>query len=479
MKAKRGRLPATALDDDSLIIQWDNFVHKLEEEFGAETITRWIKPLRFLGNEKGKAAFEAADSFQALWFEEHIRPRIQDFIDPNTSKEISVIVKVKGQGKKPKPNTTTLPQYGKEPFTLAFEELDSTCTFEHFIPTPENEIVLRLLDETCTTITQKKIASLSSLTSTPASLIDIPNPIYLYGPSGCGKTHLMMAIAHRLRRCNVKVIWARAERFTDHVIRSIRAGEMSSFRSLWRTTDVLIIDDIQHLARKVATQEEFFHTFNTLHLAGKQIILTSNCLPSQLQHIEPRLVSRFEWGIALPCVPLSKKLIHNLIEQKATLIQFPLSPRITDFLVESFGANPKSCLKALHALALRLQLGRTPKTTPPISAIRDILADLIEEESKNAINSDKVIAAVCQIYGITSTDILGKAQSREYTLPRQIAIYLTRKHVKLPYMKIGELFKRDHSTVMSAIKQIEKQISERQSDVGSMIASVEIKLSEK
>lgn len=472
--AKR-RLPATILSHESILYLWDEFIHRLEKEFGADTLNRWVRPLQFLGIEKGKVLFEANDSFQALWFEEHIRHMLPSFVDPESSSPIPVVLKVKGQAKKKK----VIVEPEKESFGLDFEELDPTCTFEQYITTPENEIVTRLLDEMCTVITQRKLQSLSPITGKIAQHSDIPNPIYIYGPSGSGKTHLMMSIAHRLRRCSVNVIWARAERFTDHVIRSIRAGEMSHFRSLWRTTDVLIIDDIQHLARKIATQEEFFHTFNTLHLAGKQIILTSNCSPRQLQHIEPRLVSRFEWGIVLPCEPLPKRQLHTLIEQKAKLLQFQISPRISDFLIEVFGSNPKSCLKALHALALRLQIGRVHKTMPPLATIRDLLADLIEEESRHAMTGDKIIAAVSELYGITSADIIGKSQLKEYTLPRQIAIYLTRKHLKLPYMKIGDTFKRDHSTIMSAIKQIEKQISDHHSDVGSMIASIEIRLTEK
>ncbi len=478
---KKSRTPQTLLSDESILHLWEGFVDHLENEFGHETIDRWVKPLKSLGSEKGKLYFEAADSFQALWFEEHIRPHVKDFVDPNTTFPIPVLIKVRGQNKKKKKPEDPHSFASKEPFGLNFEELDPTCTFEHFITTQENEVVNRLLDEMCGMITQKKMRSISPLAGNSFNTCDIPNPIYLYGPSGSGKTHLLMAIAHRLRRCSVNVIWARSELFTEHVIRSIRASEMSHFRALWRTTDVLLIDDIQHLARKAATQEEFFHTFNTLHLSGKQIVITSNCLPQQLQYIEPRLVSRFEWGIALPCIPLAKKQLSHLIEQKSHLIQFPITPRIIDFLIETFGSNPKSCLKALHALALRLQVGTGPKSQkviPPVSMIRDILADLIEEEQRNAMTGEKVIAAVSEIYGITPSDIIGKAQVREYVLPRQIAIYLTRKHTKLPYMKIGEIFRRDHSTIMSSIKQIEKQISERQSDVGSMIASIEIRLTE-
>lgn len=461
---------------------WQQFVVQLESEFGSSTIDRWVRTLAIVDATPTKLSLEAQDSFQALWFEEHIRPRLFQLIDQQSSEKIQVQLRVKGVKPTKKKRLEKKPTDFRESFTLPFEELDPTTLFEQFIAADDNEIIMKLLDELCQAQTRKKLQSLDALASSTISIPTVPNPIFLYGPSGSGKTHLLMAIAHRLRRSGINALYARAELFTEHVIRSIRAGEMSIFRSLWRKADILLFDDIQSLAKKSATQEEFFHTFNSLHLAGKQIVITSNCLPLQLQHIEPRLVSRFEWGIVLPCAVVSKKQLSHLLEQKAHLLQFTLTPRITEFLIETFGTNPKSCVKALQALILRLQTTtpqRLAKVIPPLSSIRDILADLIEEEKQHALTGDKVIAAVAEVYGITPKDIIGKSQTREFVVPRQIAMFLTRKLLKLPYMKIGEFLQRDHSTVMSAIRHIEKQISSPQSDVGSMIASIEIRLSER
>lgn len=461
---------------------WRQFVQQLESEFGSATVDRWVNTLYLVEATNSKLLIEAQDSFQALWFEEHIRPRLFQLVDSSSQSPLQVQLRVKGAKPAKKKKIEKKPLEVANTFNLPFEDIDPTALFEQFIASEENEIILKLLNELCQVQTQKKLQALAALASTHQSLPAVPNPIFLYGPSGSGKTHLLMAIAHRLRRSGINALYARAELFTEHVIRSIRAGEMSAFRSLWRKADVLLFDDIQSLAKKAATQEEFFHTFNSLHLAGKQIVITSNCLPLQLQHIEPRLVSRFEWGIVLPCVLVSKKQLSHLLEQKAHLLQFPLTPRITEFLIETFGTNPKSCVKALQALVLRLQTTSSQKSLkliPPLSSIKDILADLIEEEKQHALTGDKVIMTVAEVYGITPKDIIGKSQTKEFVVPRQIAMFLARKLLKLPYMKIGELLQRDHSTVMSAIRHIEKQISAPQSDVGSMIASIEIRLAER
>ena len=287
------------------------------------------------------------------------------------------------------------------------------------------------------------------------------NPIYLYGPTGCGKTHLMMSLTQTFRARGLKCIYARAELFTDHVVTAIRAGEMSTFRQAYRNADILIVDDVHVFSRKGATQEEFFHTFNTLHLEGKQIILAANCSPQDLYLIEPRLVSRFEWGIVLPLKPLSMEELKRMLLAKSQALQFFLPPRVVDFLLETFVSNPKALIKAFEALVLRLHLDshHTIQNLTVIGA-KTLLSDLLIEEQKSALTSSKIIQAVADHYGIRTDDILGKSQTRECALPRQLAMHFCREKLKMPFMKIGDLFSRDHSTVMSSVKFIQKSVEE-------------------
>jgi chromosomal replication initiator protein len=221
-------------------------------------------------------------------------------------------------------------------------------------------------------------------------------------------------------------------------------------------------------ARKGATQEEFFHTFNTLHLAGKQIILSANCAPQELQLIEPRLVSRFEWGIVLPLKSLKADDMREMLIVKSQALQFPLPTKIADFLISTFTSNPKALIKAFEALVLRLHLDATNSiSTLTLTATKTLLADLMDEEQKSAITPAKIIQAVAEQYGIRTEDILGKAQTRDCALPRQLAMHLCREHLKMPFMKIGDLFFRDHSTVMSSVRHIKKALDQDDREIVS------------
>jgi chromosomal replication initiator protein len=461
---------------------WTAFLDRLAAELGDETVDRWARSLVVKTGTGPKLVLEAKDSFQALWFDEHLRPRLPALVDPIGS-AIQVTLQIAGRSgpraAKPRPQKVEAGH-----FSLTFPETDSSYSFDNFLPVAENEIVIKLLDEVCAQLAGARLRSLSPIVadSHEKDRFPLPNPIFLCGSSGCGKTHVLSAAAHRLRQAGLSVIIAKSDLFTEHVVRSIRAGEMSSFRKLWRTADALLVDDIHCLARKSATQEEFFHTFNSLHIAGKQIILTANCLPQQLQFIEPRLVSRFEWGVVLPMQPIPRKQFPFLLEKRARELNFCLSPKMVHFLAETFSSTPKSCINALRALIVRLNFAKhRPLATPAsmtLSQIADLLTDLIENEKNLALTPEKVITITAESYGITREDLLGRSQSREFVLPRQIAMFLIRKHLKSPFMRIGEIFSKNHSTVMSAIRQVEKGIPDTASDVGSAVASIEIRLAE-
>jgi chromosomal replication initiator protein len=460
---------------------WQSFLQQLEEELGKETIDRWARTLVIKQSTATKLVLEARDSFQSLWFEEHLRPRLSLLVDQMSS-PIQVSLQVSG---KPTALKQTKKDFPSSPVSsLTFQGLEPAFTFEHFFPIEENEIVLRLLDEICSHLAHSKLQKMSSLVvpTVDEKKISLPNPIYLCGPSGCGKTHVLTATAHRLRQAGNSVIMAQAELFTDHVVKSIRAGEMSTFRKLWRNVDVLLLDDVHLLARKNATQEEFFHTFNTLHTAGKQIVLSANCLPQQLQFIEPRLVSRFEWGIVLPMYTLGKKYFPMLLEKKAAFHRFPLSQKIAVALAEMFSSTPKACMKALDALMYRHNLAKNKtgghRAELSYTHVRDLLADLIEDEKNLALTPEKIITITAEGYGVTREDLLGRSQRQEFVLPRQVTMYLMRKHLKLPFMQIGDLLQKNHSTVMSSIRHVEKAISDPSSDLGSVVASIEIRLAD-
>jgi chromosomal replication initiator protein len=438
---------------------WFDFLQTQEKRFGKETVERWLRSLKIVKFDACNLYLNADNSFQQLWFEEHIRPQLKSFVNNNKT-PIQVHLKLSKESAQKSPKASKK-KIEAPTFTIQFEEIDPSATFEQYITSNANLIISKLLDE---------------LFQPQAS--PLPNPIYLFGPEGSGKTHLLMALANRYRKAGLQVIFARTELFTDHVVRAIRTAEMPRFREIYRKADVFIVDDVHELQKKAATQEEFFHTFNTLHTAGKQIILSSNVSPQGLQAIEPRLVSRFEWGISLPLQPLEKKEVMQLLEKRALFMDTILHPRTIEFMAENFASSPKAAIHALQALLLRTQLpGKLDRSPIQVAQAKTHLADLLEQEKQEKLTPEKILQAVAEFYGIRVDDITCKSQSRDSSLPRQLSMYLCREQLRLPYMKIGDLFERDHSTVMSAIRQIEKQINGENMELRAHHLAISQKLS--
>lgn len=447
---------------------WEQFLDEQEAELGAETVQKWLRSLKILRYDARNLYLEAKDSFQILWFEEHMRSKAYAKLLTGNQSRIKVHLSIANAPESIKKEPKQKKGSNDTPsFELLFDTLDPHCTFNNFIADEENKLAHQLLLEIGTS--QKRKSKENNALAF--------NPIYLYGHPGSGKTHLLMSLAHALSAQGLKIIYTRANTFTDHVVSAIRAGQMSQFRQAYRNIDVLIVDDIHVFSRKGATQEEFFHTFNTLHLENKQIILSSNCSPQQLQYIEPRLVSRFEWGIVLPIKSLKKEAMHLLLNSKAQVLQFPLPAHLAEFLVETFISNSKSLIKALEAMVLRLHLDSSHQIQNlSIPAVKSLLSDLILEEQQRAVTHAIIIQVVAQQYGICPEDILSKGQRRDCVLPRQMAMYLCRHQLKLPYMKIGDIFSRDHSTVMSSIKQIQKALDKNDPEIPHTLQSIQKKL---
>lgn len=218
-----------------------------------------------------------------------------------------------------------------------------------------------------------------------------------------------------------------------------------------------------------------------MHIEGKQIILSSTLSPQQLKQIEARLISRFEWGIVLPFKSPTINEFKTILNQKLIDVQIDLNKEAKDFLIEKFARSPKTLSRAVSALMLRAHLKlpqghsiNTNELTP--LEIERLLTDLIKKEKKTLITADYIIDQIAQYFGVTVEEILGKSQSRECVLPRQISMYFCREFLKLPYMKIGRIFSRDHSTVMSSVKQIEKNAYEPSSDTAKALATIKNKV---
>jgi chromosomal replication initiator protein len=439
---------------------WEEFIKKQEALLGMDVVNRWLRPLKVVHFDSANLYLEAQDSFQILWFEEHIRPRLKSQLLNNNFRPIKVHLSV-SEKSATAGCTPSKKEKGKvnPPIQFNFDKLDPSKTLENFVIGKSNEIMFRFF---CELTGYNPERSNEKNLDDPLITVATFNPIYLWGGPGCGKTHLLIALAHAFCKRGVNALYARAETFTEHVISAIRASEMQSFRKAYRHVDVLLIDDIHLFARKSATQEEFFHTFNTLHISGRQIILASKCPPALLDEIEPRLVSRFEWGINIHFENLDNEELKQMLLKRSLLLNFSLSQEVIHFLAQVF-PNSKSLNRAFEALILRCHLEkdarykRNPQNIDKKTA-ETMLADLILQEQQTVLCPEKIISAVSTIYGIRNDDLLGKSQKQENSLPRQIAMYLCRQELKLPFQSIGQIFGRDHSTVITSIRHIEKKL---------------------
>ena len=439
---------------------WDKYLEALEPELGKDTINKWAKNLKVLHFDAANLYLEAADSFQAQWYYEYLFPKARkNFLNENGRR-----VKIHLQIAQKAPETPEEKKSKEDPSKPSFIEdpVDKSHTFDALVSSNQNKIVFKLFSEF------KKF----SKNSPPPY-----NPIYIFGPEGVGKTHLLHAATQVLQEQDIKVHYVKALTFTQNMVSAIKTGQMPKFRDFYRECDVLIVDDIHHLAHKSATQEEFFHTFNAFHTDEKPIILSSHLSPQQLQDIEPRLISRFEWGIALPLLPPQKEEIQEILDQKLQEVNIHLKEESKGFLIEKFSKSPKVLSQAISALILRAHLklpqGQSinpEKLTP--EAIERLLADLIKKQQKDKITPGKIVEQIAAYFGLKVEDVLGKSQSRDCTLPRQLCMFFCREYLKLPYMKIGSIFSRDHSTVMSSVKQVQKNITESSHNASQLVSAL-------
>ncbi|MFI0238435.1 chromosomal replication initiator protein DnaA [Streptomyces sp. NPDC016845] len=291
------------------------------------------------------------------------------------------------------------------------------------------------------------------------------NPLFIYGESGLGKTHLLHAIGHYARSLypGTRVRYVSSEEFTNEFINSIRDGKGDSFRKRYREMDILLVDDIQFLADKESTQEEFFHTFNTLHNANKQIVLSSDRPPKQLVTLEDRLRNRFEWGLITDVQPPELETRIAILRKKAVQEQLNAPPEVLEFIASRISRNIRELEGALIRVTAFASLNRQPVD---LGLTEIVLKDLIPggEDASPEITATAIMAATADYFGLTVEDLCGSSRSRVLVTARQIAMYLCRELTDLSLPKIGAQFGgRDHTTVMHADRKIRALMAERRS----------------
>ncbi|GGI95030.1 chromosomal replication initiator protein DnaA [Alicyclobacillus cellulosilyticus] len=284
------------------------------------------------------------------------------------------------------------------------------------------------------------------------------NPLFIYGGVGLGKTHLMHAIAHRVkqRKPHLKVVYLSTERFMNEFIAAIRDNTTEAFRDRYRTVDVLLIDDIQFLAKKDGTQEEFFHTFNALHEAGKQIVITSDCPPRAIPTLEERLRSRFEWGLITDIQPPDLETRIAILQRKAKADGFLIHDDVMAYIASQIDSNIRELEGALVRVIAYSSLVKQEIT---VDLAQEALKDLIAPNRPRPVTVSQIQKVVSDHFGIKPEDLIAKSRAKHVVVPRQIAMYLTRELTDLSLPKIGEAFGgRDHTTILHACEKVSEEL---------------------
>ena len=286
------------------------------------------------------------------------------------------------------------------------------------------------------------------------------NPLVIYGNSGVGKTHLMLAIKNHIKKKfpQKKISYVRSEDFTNQLIQSLQNGKIDEFRNNYRSTDVLLIDDIQFIAGKESTQEEFFNTFNTLYQNNKQIVVTLDRPPVEIKTLDDRIRSRFESGLFADITPPDFETRVRIINKKAEQVNIHVDENLVYYIAEHIKVNTRQLegvVKKLHAFIV------IQGKTPTLSVVQGFIRDVINDTKPEPIKIEKIIAEVARTYNVTDSDILSNRRTASLALARQVAMYIARETTDLSYKAIGESFGKDHTTVLYNVNRIEEFLKDK------------------
>ena len=285
------------------------------------------------------------------------------------------------------------------------------------------------------------------------------NPLFIHGPSGLGKTHLLSAIGSEILKKNplTNIVVVTGENFTNELIDAIKTSSTKNFHDKYRSADVLLVDDVQFIAGKESTQEEFFHTFDALHQDGKQIVLTSDRPPKEIKTLEERLLTRFEWGLLADIQPPDFETRTAIIRRKATAMDFKVPTEVAEYIANRLKNNIRQLEGTVKKLKAYYQLENSP---PSIIVVQNTIRDILNDDQPVPVTIDRIISEVARTYNVSASDIRSNKRSAAISNARQIAMFVVREITQLSMAAIGvEFGGRDHSTVVYATQQVEKNLS--------------------
>ncbi|MEP6937201.1 MAG: chromosomal replication initiator protein DnaA [Chthoniobacterales bacterium] len=438
--------------DDRCTQIWAELSAALKPQVSPDTYKRWFSSLQLAEATDDSLTFRVPNNIYQFWIESnHMaaleaaimsvckEPRAIKFALPAQGSTKTEIVAASAQEDAPEP----VAEKNRGNAATSGQGLNPRNTFESFVVGPNNEIA--------------HAASLA-VAQAPARTY---NPLFVYGGVGLGKTHLMQAIGQYVctKNKNARVMYLSSELFINEFIDAIQHSTLVKFRKRYRQADLLLIDDIQFLGGKERSQEEFFHTFNTLFDGHKQIVLSSDRPPSEISNLEHRLVSRFEWGLTAELQPPDVETRMAILRKKARTLQIKLRDEIFDFLATRIRTNVRRLEGALMRVASFASLSGKELTK---EVVEHLLKDILQEEARQVVTIEQIQRRVAEHFDIRVADMTSKRRPASIAFPRQVAMFLARELTKASLNEIGEAFGgRDHGTVLHACKTVKKRMGEQ------------------
>ncbi|CUX80218.1 MAG: chromosomal replication initiator protein DnaA [Roseibaca calidilacus] len=422
--------------------QWSKVSKELRQELGESSYKSWIEPLELVGVENGVARLNAPSRFVGDWvkrnYHDKIVARLRNDHAGLTQLEFFV-------GPAAAPVVKARVQTQEAPSVLESAPLEGRYTFDNFVVGKPNELAHAAA---------KRVAEAGPVTF---------NPLFLYGGVGLGKTHLMHAIAHELQqsRPDLQVLYLSAEQFMYRFVQALRDRQIMDFKNLFRSVDVLMVDDVQFIAGKDSTQEEFFHTFNALVDQNKQIIISADRAPGEIKDLEARITSRMQCGLVVDLHPTDYELRLGILHRKAAIFAETLGPvnvgdGVFEFLAHRITTNVRVLEGALQRLFAFSNLIGQEIT---LDMVQDCLSDILRS-SERRVTVEEIQRKVSEHFNIRLSDMLGPKRARNVARPRQIAMYLAKELTSRSLPEIGRRFGgRDHTTILYGVRKVEEMRS--------------------
>jgi len=422
---------------------WTRGLAEIMERIDRQNFETWIKPIRFVSRNKNEIILDVPNKFFRDWVAEHYLRQIESLLSTIATHEVKVVFqvneKLEGRANLDKAFKKEEKDPARPPQRI--NHLVAKYTFANFVIGTSNQFAH---------------AACVAVANQPG---DHYNPLFIYGGVGLGKTHLVNAIGHQAvaQRPSLKIVYLSSESFMNELIASLRRDRMDEFKRKFRNVDLLILDDVQFIAGKERTQEEFFHTFNSLYESHKQIVITSDKFPKEIPGLEDRLRNRFEWGLIADIQPPDMETRVAILQKKAEVEGVLLPHDVAIFLASNIDSNVRELEGSLT------RLGAFSSLTKVVITV-DLAKELLRNTLKGAqreITVENIQKTTCDYFNIKIGDLKAKRRTQNIALPRQVAMYLCRKYTENSFPAIGDKFGgRDHSTVIHASKTIERKIKE-------------------